>query len=137
MALGSIDASIECAKGFKLLDSIPGLWLADGVGATVLHLDKDNKGEPFWFGTDRRLEAIFAADSRTWAKALEEYRVRFVVAATRELAGEITSALSSGRTERKGDAPVGSTRRLTRPGPGSSAASAPSARRPQPPKSEG
>ena len=87
---GVIDASVEFAKGFKLLDAAAGLFLARGAGAVVQNLD-DNAS--FNLGPDEDLEAIFRLPETTWPKALDEHRVRFVVAATGDLATGIRALL--------------------------------------------
>src|SRR5206468_1992805 len=90
VAEGIIDASLELTKGFKLLDSIPGLFLAKGAGAYVLNLDTNAR---FNFGPDGKLEAIFALPEEQWARELDKYRVRFLVAATEDLAQAILAEL--------------------------------------------
>ena len=88
VALGSIDSAVESTKGFKLLDISSGLFLADGAGAIVERLEETDTA-PFEFGVDRRLEAIFEEHQSTWGEELEKYRVRFLVAATRDLADDL------------------------------------------------
>lgn len=85
---GLWDASIEITKGFRPWDFLPGAFIAEGAGATILDLD----GSPITFGPevikDEYIEAKFEG------KSLENCRRKFVVAATRELAEEIVHVLS-------------------------------------------
>lgn len=91
-----IDASVEL-RGFKLLDSLPGLYVAAGTRAIVTDLD----GHPLRFGPDIDLERIFSRPASEWSKALNDYRIRFIVAATEALANEIGSVLGT-HNDKKG-----------------------------------
>jgi hypothetical protein len=88
---GSVDATIEIAKGFKVLETAC-CFLADGAGAVVQNLD----GTPFNFGPDMRLEAIFDGPQSGWAAALDAYRLKFLIACTPELAEDIRGRLAPG-----------------------------------------
>ncbi|MDX1981973.1 MAG: hypothetical protein SFV51_17005 [Bryobacteraceae bacterium] len=88
VADGSIDAALEFTKGFRLLDALPGLFLADGAGAVVRGLDEHGAFD--LHGPYTEMEAILETKPRKeWPKGLDRYRVRFVVAATPELAEEL------------------------------------------------
>lgn len=86
---GLIDAAVEVVKGFKIIDSMPGLFLAAGMGATVL----TPEGAAFDFGPEPDLEAVLALPADSRRDAFEALRRRFVVAATTELAKEIIGCL--------------------------------------------
>jgi hypothetical protein len=91
---GVIDAAIEYTKGFKHLDGMPGLFLAQGAGATVLDLNDGRTGAEMNFGVDARFEAVFNLPEDQWKHALENLRYRFIVACTKELADQIYQVLA-------------------------------------------
>jgi hypothetical protein len=86
---GRLDAAVEVVKGFKVIDSMPGLFLAAGMGATVLVPD----GTAIDFGPEADLEAVLGLAPEARRDAFEKLRRRFVVAATPELAKEIIECL--------------------------------------------
>jgi hypothetical protein len=88
VAEGLIDGSVEFVKGFKYLDSVPGMYLADGAGAVVRELT----GHEINFGVDTAFENIFSKPTHEQSQALEGLRRRFIVAATPELAEELLKA---------------------------------------------
>lgn len=96
-AEGRLAAATEFVKGFKHLDGLPGCWLAQGAGATVLSLnngDADRLGEEEMdFGSDPEFEDIFGQEEEEWSDALEKLRYKFIVAGTPELATKIHEKL--------------------------------------------
>jgi len=84
VAAGYADAAVEFCKGFAAYDLLPGLFIAEQAGLTVL----DTTGRPLVSTVD--VPEIFAA-WRTDPKTPK--RTKFVVAKEEELAHEIVSLL--------------------------------------------
>ena len=96
VAEGSLDASVEFVKGFKRIDLIPGLFVAQGAGAKVFELTSEYELIEFRFGIDFQLESIL--NSQETSELVDLARQRFVVAATAELAEEIATMLRRKKT---------------------------------------
>ena len=92
VAEGSLDAAIEYTKGFKRLDLIPGIFIAEGAGCTVLLPGRNGRLQAD-FGRDELMEALFET-SIGREKLIEEGRQRFIVAASSALADQIANQLN-------------------------------------------
>jgi fructose-1,6-bisphosphatase/inositol monophosphatase family enzyme len=90
VAQGLWDASIEIAKGFRPWDFMPGAFIAEGAGASVVDL----AGSSIDFGPglirDEFIKARFEGNS------LEDCRQKFIVAATDQLARELVAKIGVG-----------------------------------------
>lgn len=98
-----IDWGVEL-KGFKRLDSMVGLMVADGAGCAVMDLQT---GRPIDFAVDEQLESIvfeaFHEDGRPKddkdavkraVKKLVNLRIKFVVAGNEDLAKQIRALVT-------------------------------------------
>jgi fructose-1,6-bisphosphatase/inositol monophosphatase family enzyme len=92
---GLWDASIEIAKGFRPWDFLPGAFLAQGAGATVV----DMEGHDLTFGPEILNEDYIKAKFE--GEALEACRKKFIVASTKELATQIVEILNKNVNNQK------------------------------------
>jgi len=88
-AQGVIDVAVEM-KGFRLIDCIPGAFIAKHSGCSVV----DESGQPFRFGVDRELELVLASGSGDRiVEHVTKCRRKFICAATDALAQQVHSQL--------------------------------------------
>jgi len=93
VAAGFADVALECARGFALYDILPGWFIAERAGLTILDLDHhaiSTRDLPI----HRVLEAYLTPDRTERDEKINALRRKFVVAQSRALAHAVLDKLN-------------------------------------------